>query len=239
MKRIVVLLAVSSIAVMLIGCKPEEEIQNVPTPKPQSAEIVVNHELEAPEHTVNVSGHGEVIATPDFATITVGVHATADTAENASAQCETNMQKVYDTAMSFGVAKVDASMTGIDITAQLREADGAVTGYVASETITVVVRNVKIASTVMSTIIDAGASEISGITYSLVDASSAYQQALAKAMEDAKAKADAVAIAAGVKLGDVASVVETPYNDSKLMGVTFESSQIIVSADVSVSYLIP
>ena len=239
MKRIAVFLAISGIFVMMIGCKPEEEIQNVPTPKPQSSEIVINHELEAPEHTVNVSGHGEVIATPDFATITVGVHATADTAENASAQCQANMQTVYDTAMSFGVAKVDASMTGIDITTQIRETDGMITGYIASETITVVVHNVKLASTVMSAIIDAGASEISGITYSLVDASGAYQQALAKAMEDAKAKADAVATAAGVKLGAVSTVVETPYNDSKLMGVTFESSQIVVSADVSVSYLIP
>ena len=182
MKKMILCALTAAGMLLAIGCKAEEEIQNVPTPKPESAEIVINHELEVPEHTIMVSGHGEVIATPDFATITVGVHANGDTAENASAACSEKMQSVYDVALSLGVIKLDITMTGVDITTQQRESDGAIIGYTGAETITIVVRKVNNATNVMSGVIDAGASEIAGITYSLLDSSSAYNQALSAAM---------------------------------------------------------
>lgn len=222
-----------------LGCKAPEQITYVPTPKPETQRIVINHELEAPEHTVVVAGYGEVIAAPDFATITLGVHTKGDTAENASIQCTERMQSVIDAAIGLGVRKADVSTTGIDIEAEIKEADGSIIGYTARESITIIARNVSLANSIMSTAIDTGASEIYSISYSITDASAAYRRALAAAMEDARSKADAIAEASSLTLGAIIGVEEAPYDDNKLIGVTFESSAIAVSAGVTVTYKIP
>jgi uncharacterized protein YggE len=75
------------------------------------------------------------------------------------------------------------------------------------------------------------------VTYSLTDASSAYNDALAAAMSNAYEKASALAAAGGVTLDTIVSVVETPGED-QLVGVAFESSAIAVNAQVTVVYLI-
>ena len=222
-----------------LGCKAQEDITNVPTPKPETQRIVINHELEAPEHTVTVSGFGEVIAAPDFATIMLGVQTTGDTAENASALCAERMQSVIDAAIGLGVRPSDVTTAGIDISTQVKESDNSIIGYTAKESITIIARNVSLANSIMSTAIDAGASEIDSITYSITDTSAAYRRALAAAMEDAASKAAAIAESSGLVLGVITAVEEAPYDDNKLIGVTFESSAIAVSAGVTVTYKIP
>ena len=222
-----------------LGCKPTEEITNVPTPKAETQRIVINHELEAPEHTMTVTGYGEVIAAPDFATIMLGVQTTSDTAENASMQCAERMQSVVDAAVGLGLRRADITTTGIDIVAEIKEPEAEITGYTARESITIIARNVTLANSIMSTAIDAGASEIYSITYSITDTSSAYRRALAVAMEDASTKAAAIAESGSIVLGPIIGVEEAPYDDNKLIGVTFESSAIAVSAEVTVTYKIP
>ena len=64
------------------------------------------------------------------------------------------------------------------------------------------------------------------------------RRGLAAAMADAHEKGSVLAEASGVELGEVIGVVEQPYDESKLIGVDFESSSIVVSADVIVTYLI-
>lgn len=221
------------------GCKAQDEIVNVPTPKPEAQRIVINHELEAPEHFIEVTGFGEVIADPDFATITLGVQASGDTSENASAACTERMQAVQDAAVSAEILSEDMKITGVDITVQQRETDGAVTGYTAEQTITLIVRDVSLSNGLRSALINAGASEINAITYGITDTSAAYQRALSIAMLDAYKKASAIAEASETKLGVVAQAVESPYDDNKLIGVAFESREIAVSAKVTVSYKIP
>ena len=57
-------------------------------------------------------------------------------------------------------------------------------------------------------------------------------------MADAHEKAAVLAEASGASLGRVAGIVEQPYDESKLVGVDFESSSIVVTADVVVTFLI-
>lgn len=221
-----------------VGCKAADDIQNIPTPKPNNTGIVVRNEVNINEHVIEVQGYGQVMATPDYATITLGVQGAAETAEQASALCTENRLSVYEALLLSGVLEDDIIAAGISITANTRESDGSVTGYVATDTLTIIALDVATANSVMSVAIDAGASDIHGITYSLTDATPSYQAALEDAMRDALTKATVLSEAAGVTLGMVIGVVESPHDGATLVGVDSESSPIAVSASVTVRYLI-
>ncbi|MEG1525052.1 MAG: SIMPL domain-containing protein [Clostridia bacterium] len=225
-------------AMLMLGCKAAEEIKPGPTPKPIAPEVIVNNEQAAPEHIIVVGGYGEVIVSPDYATITIGVSGTADTAEQASERCDTNLASVYEVAKTLGVLDRDITNAGTTITAQQRVNDGAITGYAATDIVIITANDVSTANTVMSGIIDAAICELKSITYSLADSSTAYQNALQAAMSDARQKAQTIADAGNVTLGMVSGVEETPHDDSKLVGVDFETSAIAVNAKVTVRFLI-
>lgn len=230
--------AAALLMALFAGCKAEEEIVPGPTPKPATPQVIVNHDLVPNEHVITVSGRGEVIAAPDFATLTLNVQSTAETAEQATASCEENINSVYDVALSLGVLRGDITDTGVSISSQQRETDQAITGYLAQATVTIIAHDLTTANSVMSGIIDASVSELKSITYGVTDASAAYQQALLAAMADARTKAESIASAAGVQLGAVVGVEESANDDTSLVGVIFESSAIAVPARVTVSFLI-
>lgn len=229
------------IALLLTGafaaCKEEGDITPAPTAKPEQASVIVNNQIGSGEHTIIVNGFGEMIAVPDFSTITIVVVGSSETAEEAASKCETQTQKVKDIAIAQGVLESNLSTAGVTLSSNTRESDGAITGYVARDTITITLQDVSKVNTVLSPIIDAGITESYEATYSLLDASAAYSGALEAAMQDAQEKAAAIAAAGSVTLGAVLSVVEAPIED-QLVGVAFKSSAIAVNANLTVTYLI-
>ncbi len=236
--KLLLVFALAAMLFLLPGCKAAEEIKPAPTPKAASPEVVVNHELVPNEHTISVTGYGEVIADPDYATLTLGVQGTAETAEQASAACEENLKNVYEVASSLNVLRSTMKDTGVTITAQQRESDGVIIGYLATTTITIITNDTHEANSVMTGIVDASVGELKSVTYSITDTTAAYNSALLSAMDDARIKAETLAEASGVTLGKVIGVVETPSNDNDLVGVDFETSAIAVPARVTVQYMI-
>ena len=234
----VALAALLALCMAGAGCKAQEEIQNVPTPRVDTQTIILRQNWPEEEHTIVVTGNGEVIAEPDFATIRVGVAATGDTAESASAQCLERTNGIFETALNFNIARTDISLAGMEIEARSQEGSDHVNDYQAKDTITVIVRDVQNVNTILTTMIDAGASQTYAVTYSITEASTAYREALAAAMADAEEKAGVLAEAAQVQVKSVVGVTEQPYDESKLVGVDFESSAIAVAAEVVVTYLI-
>lgn len=221
------------------GCKPEDEITNIPTPKPEAQQVVIQNQQNAPQHTVTVHGAGEVTVSADYATIALGVKASDETAEVASQTCAESMQTVLDAAKELGVSAENIKTGAIDITAQVRESDGATIGYLASQTVTLVVDDVQLSNGVLSALVDSSVSDLVSVTYSLRDASGAYLSALAVAMQDAEARALAIAEAAGVRLGMVTGVSEDADAAEDLIDKAYDKSEIAVPAGVTVSYSIP
>ena len=229
-------LALTGIAA-LAGCKAESEITPGPTAKPEQPTVIVNNDMEKDAHTIAVNGFGEVIAAPDFSTITIVVVGTSETAEEAATKCEKLTEQVKEIATAQGVQAANLSAAGVTLSSNQRESDGVITGYVARETITITLKDVSKVNAVLSPIIDAHITESYEATYSLLDTSSAYNGALAAAMQDAQEKAKAIAEGGGVTLGAIVSVSETPV-ESNLVGVAFKSSEIAVSANLTVTYSI-
>lgn len=226
----------------LCGCKAQEEIQNVPTPKPATpsnttSTVIVKQDFPETEHTICVNGRGEVDAKPDFATIRLGVTASGATAEEASQLCAERLTAIREAAISLFVYASDITTTGIEMETRQNEAEEIV-GYIAKDNVTLIVRKVESVQNILPKLTDAGASQINAVTYSVTEASAAYKEALTAAMTDAAEKAQVIAGSSGVTVKRVIGVTEKPYDETKIVGVDFESSSITVSAEVEVIYQI-
>ena len=241
-KRVILPLLAAAMGLCLAyGCKAQEEIQNVPTPKPASTAsvetIYLHQDKEETERTVEVTGNGTFYAEPDYAAIRLGVTVTGGTAEEASTLCTEKLQQITDAAGGMHIGSKNIDTTDVEIEARLAENGEDVADYRAKAAVTVTVRNMANLGAIMTTLMDAGATETT-VTFSLEDATAAYGEALTEAMADARSKADTLAEASEAKVKSVVSVVEQPYDESALTGIAFESSTIEVNATVRVTYLI-
>ncbi len=219
----------------LAACKEEEDITPGPTAEPEQPTVIVNNEAVKPEHTIVVSGFGQVLAEPDIATITIAIAGASATSEEAAELCESMTQQVRDIAAQQNVLTGNLSVTGVTLSTTTRESDGAVTGYTARQTITITESDISRVNTILSPIIDARITESYEVTYSLLDASAAYAGALAAAVADAQEKAGAIAAAGGVALNEMLLVEEAPV-ENQLVGVAFKSSSIAVDANLTVTF---
>ena len=235
------LILCAAVIVLMLGtlaaCKEQSEITPGPTAKPEQPTVIVNNEAVEPDHTIVVSGYGEVIAEPDFATINIVTVGASTTSEEASSLCEAMTAQVKEIAGTQNVLSKNLTVSGVTLSSTTRESDGAVTGYTARQTITIIETNVARVNTILSPIIDARITESYEVTYSLTDASSAYAGALAAAIADAREKAEAIALASNVAIDEVLLVTEAPL-ENQLVGVAFKSSSIAVDANLTVTYTI-
>ena len=235
------LILCAAVIVLMLGtlaaCKEQDDIVPGPTAKPEQPNVIVNNEAVEPDHTIVVSGYGEVIAEPDFATINIVTVGASATSEEASSLCETMTAQVKEIAGAQNVLSKNLTVSGVTLSSTTRESDGAVTGYTARQTITIIETNVARVNTILSPIIDARITESYEVTYSLTDASSAYAGALAAAIADAREKAEAIASASNVAIDEVLLVTEAPL-ENQLVGVAFKSSSIAVDANLTVTYTI-
>ncbi len=235
------LILCAAVIVLLLGtlaaCKEQDDIVPGPTAKPEQPNVIVNNEAVEPDHTIVVSGYGEVIAEPDFATINIVTVGASATSEEASSLCETMTAQVKEIAGAQNVLSKNLTVSGVTLSSTTRESDGAVTGYTARQTITIIETNVDRVNTILSPIIDARITESYEVTYSLTDASSAYAGALSAAIADAREKAEAIALASNVAIDQVVLVTEAPL-ENQLVGVAFKSSSIAVDANLTVTYSI-
>ena len=124
-------------------------------------------------------------------------------------------------------------------------------GYEARTVINVTNVAVEDVSALMDACLEAGATEVNGPEYYSSDASDAYLQALEKAVEGTRPKAEAIAKASGATLGEIVSINEGYENTNYYAkaeeatadatvdgGVPLEPGQVSVEAEVSVTFAI-
>jgi uncharacterized protein len=194
-------------------------------------------------HTISVSGHGEATATPDMATITVGVQTKSTDAQAALASNSTKLNAVVAAIQSQGVA-ADHIKTS-DLSLYL---DSQTNDYQASHQLTVSLDSVGKVGSVLDAAVGAGANNTWGVSFGLQDASAQRSQALTSAIADARKKANAIAAALNVTVTSVGSASEASYNSppiqsgaaarapNALSATQVQPGQLTVSADVSVVY---
>lgn len=165
-----------------------------------------------PDATVlDVSATGRVTRVPDVATVRAGVVTQGATAAAALSANAERMAKVLATLRAAGIAERDIATASVSLQPQYRYADGqppAITGYQASNTVSVRFRDIAKSGAGLDALVRAGANQIDGPTLSIDKPDEALDAARADAVARARARAALYAQAAGLRVERIVAISE-------------------------------
>jgi uncharacterized protein YggE len=162
--------------------------------------------------SLNASGEGYVMVVPDIAIVTIGVTTRAEAAREALDRNSAQTARVIAAIRTAGIADKDIGTSGFSVFPVYEErpprADGEggiaampkIVGYQVSNEVRVTVREIGKSGALLDQVVTAGANQISGIQFDVADPQAAADEALKKAIADAKRKAELMAAAAGVRI---------------------------------------
>jgi uncharacterized protein YggE len=168
-----------------------------------------------PPSVISVTGEATVSVPPDQAQIDGGVTSEAKTAREASDANNTAMGKVLLALKGAGIEEKDVQTSRLSLQPQSapnKTGPSAITGYRASNRVTVRLRDIAKVASVIDTMVGAGSNEIGGINFVVSQASKHLDEAREQAIADARRKAEIYAKAAGVTLGAPLSISEEGGN---------------------------
>jgi uncharacterized protein len=156
---------------------------------------------------ITVTGVGTITSVPDEAAFTIGVQTEGTTAREALAANSQQMRRVIDAVRSAGVEKSDIKTQDVSVSASYGE-EGRTDGFSARNSVLVTIHDLAKAGAILDAASNAGANEVYGPTLSRSDEDELQAKALRSAVENARRKAEALADAAGVRLGAVTAMTE-------------------------------
>jgi len=177
----------------------------------QSAPTTVEPMIPAQGTILDANAEGRTTRVPDLATIRAGVVSQAPTAAAALADNAQRMQRVLAAVKRAGVEARDLATANVGLSPQYRYTDGqppAITGYQATNTISIRFRDVARAGGVLDALVAQGANQIDGPNLSIDKPEAALDEARTDAVRRARARADLYAAAAGLKVARVISIAE-------------------------------
>ncbi len=213
----------------------------------------VNQAGQPMTRTLSVAGSGQAFLDPDIAYIYIGVHTEKSTAAEAVAENNTQTQTVIKSITDSGVDPKDVRTTNFSISPvdKYDSNSGAPTGektYAVDNTVYVTVRDLDKLGDLLDTAVQAGANTVNSVQFDVANRDAALKSARAEAVKDAQAKAQELASAAGVTLGEIQSIGfndNTPYPvfDNNARGaltaqaaVPIQPGQLSFTVTVNVTY---
>lgn len=192
--------------------------------------------------TITVTGNGSITTVPDRATFGFSIDTRAKTAAGALAQNSADAAAVIAALKAAGVTSANIQTSQVSLMPQTSQDGTTIIGYAASNSVTVRTALGQ-AGKIVDTAVGAGANGVSGPSLDVSDQSALYRDALHKAVDDAKLKAQSLADAAGLSLGGVQSISEggaaTPFpmaGKLSAAGTPIEAGTQEIQASVTVTY---
>ncbi|CAM3127090.1 SIMPL domain-containing protein [Paracoccus nototheniae] len=155
---------------------------------------------------LTVTGDGQSRTAPDMASVQLGVTTQADSAAEAMSLNSDQQRAVIDALTGAGIDEAQIQTLGLNLNPLMQYGENqapTVTGYQATNMVTVRVADLARLGEVLDAIVGAGANEINGITFTREDGASSQDDARRDAVTDARRKAELLAEAAGVDLGPI------------------------------------
>ncbi|HKS86602.1 MAG TPA: SIMPL domain-containing protein [Pseudolabrys sp.] len=210
-----------------------------------AAAAIATVPVHAAEKLVTVTGEATIAVAPDTATMRIGVSSQEKTAREASETNAKQMTSVLAAIKSAGIADRDVQTSRLSLQPQYDPNKGTphLTGFQATNQVTVRIRDIDRLPTVLDRAIAAGANEMSGIEFTVSEQSKLLDQARVDAIADARRKAELYATAAGAKLGHVVSITEEgsappprPMQAMRAGAVPIAPGEQTLRAMITVSY---
>lgn len=158
---------------------------------------------------ITVVGSGTARAVPDVADWSFGVQSDAETASAALKAASEATRRIIGALRDEGIAKEDLRTEQVSLYPRTTDDGRAVIGYSASSTVHATVRDLGKAGSIVDAAVKAGANQIYGPSLRVSDNRAQYRAAIEAALDDARARAQALAAKAGVTLGGPVAIVES------------------------------
>lgn len=170
---------------------------------------------QAPEggrNQIVTNGTGRVEVAPTQAIVTVGVQVQRNTAAEASAEASRVADQILSRLQQLGIRRQDIRTSGIQLQPVFTSPrDGSapqIVGYRALYTLTLTLTDLRQVGPAIDESTKAGANLVQGVSFGLRDDSAPRREALGAAVREARAKADAIAQAAGLQIRGIERIVE-------------------------------
>lgn len=176
-----------------------------------SAQTSVTPQIPADATLLAVSAQAEASRVPDIATLSVGVVTQAVDGNAAMRENAEQMAKVVAAVKNAGIVERDIQTSGVSLSPQYRyEQNEApkITGYQATNTVSIKVRDIPRLGEVMNALAEQGANQIYGPTFGIDQPDPVYDEARLAALEKAQARAKTYADALGVRVRRIVSISE-------------------------------
>jgi uncharacterized protein YggE len=158
-----------------------------------------------------ITAEALVAQAPDLATVSAGVLTEGRTAEAALAENARKMNGVMTSLRQSGIAPRDIQTSNISLNPQYvynQNETPRITGYQATNTVTVRVRNLDNLGRTLDSLVGQGGNQLQGVSFSIDKADQAMDAARRDAMKKARARADLYAEAAGLRVSRIVSISE-------------------------------
>jgi uncharacterized protein YggE len=210
------------------------------------------------ERVIHATGSGTVIGTPDRAQVSLAIETENPDVKVAQQENAARMKQVFDALVAAGIPADALKTTGYNIYPVYDDIiksqnDQKIRSYRVTNTVTVTLHDVNRTGEVIDIAVVNGINQASSIQFMLSDeqAQALRTEALKKAVTRARADADTVASALGVRIVDIRDVdIGGGYApvlfENYMIGDAMKSAaptpiqpgDVTVSATVSVTYLI-
>ncbi len=196
--------------------------------------------------TINVMGEGEVFAKPDIGTFSFSVKGEGALATDAQNQSAESMKKIIAFVKAKGVKEKDIKTENYSLNPKYRyeerfcisnsycpPGEQILDGYEVYQQVTVKVRDLEQAGDLMSGVGGGGATNISGLSFTIDDPDVLKSQARELAIKDAREKAKTLAQELGVRIVKMTNYYEnegsfpTPYYGDRGGEIMMEKSMNI------------
>lgn len=160
--------------------------------------------------TITVNGTDSVSVEPDVAELSLGISIDGTDAAACQTQAAQTLDAVTAALVGAGVPEDAITTSNVNLYPQYDYSTGveAIVGYQMNVGISVEGLSIDQVGTIVSVATGAGANVVNSVTYYSSDYDAQYLQALTQAIEQARAKAEAIAALDGSTLGAALSVEE-------------------------------
>lgn len=164
---------------------------------------------------ISVTGSSAIRVQPDRVVVVFGVETFARTPGVAQAQNARQSRAVIAAVRALGVPERDVATAHFSIQPRYDDYDcNVISGYGARNTIGVTLRDVEKLESVLVAALEAGATTVDGVEFSVTNLRQLRDEARELAIQAALEKATAMASAADVELGNVTDIREDAWHYS-------------------------
>ncbi|MBN2002748.1 MAG: SIMPL domain-containing protein [Anaerolineae bacterium] len=240
-----VMMLLLTVATLLLGCSGLAQAGEGKSYNSDDAESA---------YIINVSASGDASITPDIADVRFGVESINTDAGATLTDNSTKMAAILAAVKALGIEDKDVQTAEYNMwIEQIYEPErGIPTGelrYHVTNQLIVRVRDINKVGALLETVLQAGANNVSGVSFGVDDTTALQSQARKEALENARAKAEELAAGLGVKVGKVRQISEATsgyspapmvLRDSAISGkgeaISIASGSYNVTVDVQVVF---